>query len=45
MRREKYIIMFDGGKLSGWHRLDWAEQALYFYISQGLKTPEIVTIH
>ena len=45
MGREKYIIMDGAKKLSGWGRLDWARDALYFYISNGLTTARIVPIH
>lgn len=45
MKYERYIIMDGVKKLSGWCRLDWAKDALDFYISHGLTTAHIVTIH
>lgn len=45
MGYEKYLIMDGDKKLSGWLRLDWARDALYFYISNGLTAAHIVTIH
>lgn len=45
MRYEKYIIIDGDKKLSGWCRLDWACDALDFYISNGLTTARIVLIH
>lgn len=45
MGHEKYIIIDGDKKLSGWRRLDWARDALDFYISNGLTTARIVPIH
>ena len=45
MGYEKYLIMDGDKKLSGWLRLDWACDALDFYISHGLTAAHIVTIH
>lgn len=45
MRYEKYIIIDGDKKLSGWCRLDWAKDALYFYIQNGVTTASIVPIH
>lgn len=35
MKYERYIIMDGDKKLSGWCLLDWAKDALYFYIQNG----------
>ena len=45
MKYERYIIMDGVKKLSGWRRLDWAKDALYFYIQNGVTTASIVPIH
>ena len=45
MKYERYIIMDGVKKLSGWCRLDWARDALDFYISNGLTTARIAPIH
>ncbi len=45
MGYEKYIIIDGDKKLSGWCRLDWACDALDFYISNGITTASIVPIH
>lgn len=45
MKYERYIIMDGAKKLSGWCCLDWARDALYFYIQNGLTTARIAPIH
>lgn len=45
MKYEKYVIIDGNKKLSGWRCLDWARDALYFYIQNGVTTARIVTIY